>query len=190
MAALAFRTVILILPFFLGACGTKSQAEQRVPEAPTENEERLLNLSLAGMGGETRKQCVVSSVRPATTMFWPDVLSFNGEREQVRQGDARFDEIARSWDRAKPKRSESFRIPRQALRLGFSIIEDASSASSCPERLTLYSPVFQGDFAFAIGDVQTASAAGGDIHVSVFRLRKKQWESVAYGRTSWGRPII
>lgn len=189
MSGRPFRTAMLSLPLFLCACEGQGDAQEKVMEAPTDGEESVLNLSLADMRA-TNSSCLISTVSPAVTVFWPDALLFKGESKLFRAGDARFDEIAMAWARAKPKRSATYGIPRQALQLGFRIIDAASSVPGCHERLTLRSPLFDGDFAFVITDVQTADIAGGDYRISIFQRNRDQWQSVAFGSARWGRPII
>lgn len=189
MSGRPFRATMLSLPLFLCACEGQWDNQDKVMEAPTDGEASVLNLSLAGMRA-TNSSCLVSTVSPATTVFWPDALLFKGESKLFRAGDARFDEIARAWARANPKRSATYRIPRQALQLGFRIIDAASSVPGCHERLTLRSPLFDGDFAFVITDVQTAGIAGGDFRISIFQRNRDQWQGVAFGSAGWGRPII
>lgn len=158
-------------------------------EEPTESEESVLNLSLANMRA-TNSSCLISTVSPATTVFWPDALLFKGESKLFRAGDARFDEIAIAWARAKPKRSATFQIPRQAMQHGFRSIDAASSVRGCQQQLTLRSPVFDSEFAFVIADIGTTGIAGGDVRVSIFQRNRDQWVPVAFGSSRWGRPII
>lgn len=61
---------------------------------------------------------------------------------------------------------------------------------SCRERVTLYSPIFESNFAVIAADVQFAGIAGGYTYTTVFRFRKSRWESVAFGTADWGRPVI
>lgn len=189
MSGRLFRTAMLSWPLFLCACEGRRDEQENVVEAPTENEESVLNLSLANMRA-TNSSCLVSTVGPATTVFWPDALLFKGESELFRAGDARFDEIATAWARAKPKRSATFKIPHQAMQRGFRIIDAASSVRGCQQQLTLRSPLFDGDFAFVIADIKTTGLAGGDVRVSIFQRNRAQWQPVAFGSSRWGRPII
>lgn len=189
MSGRPFRTAMLTLPLFLCACEGRRDAQEKVMEAPTKSEEGVLNLSLANMRA-TNGSCLVSTVSPATTVLWPDALLFKGDSKLFRAGDARFDEIAAAWARAKPKRSATFQIPSQALQHGFRIIDAASSVPGCQQRLALRSPVFDSDFAFVITDVETTGIAGGDFRISIFQRKGDQWRSVAFGSARWGHPII
>lgn len=189
MVGLLFRTAMPFLPFVIFACDAPPASQKKVTAAPTESEESVLNLSLAGMS-ETKGSCLMSTVSPPTDVLWPDSLSFKGKGGLVRAGDARFDEMARTWARAEPERSAAFRTPVEARKFGYRIVDDASSVRSCRQILTVYSPIFEGDFAFVITDVQTVGITGGQIHVSILQHGKNQWETIASGNADWGRPII
>jgi len=179
---------MLWLSAALCACERQHKVEQTKAAAPTKREAEILNLVLANMNEE--KWACLQATTSTTDWYKPDWLSFAGEREHTRAGNTRFDQIARIWDRPQSDRQMPIRVPGQASRLGFRVIEDANPMPSCRERLTLYTPIFEGDFAVVAADVQFAGNAGGNTETRVFRFRKSRWESVAFGTTGWGRPII
>jgi len=179
---------MLSLWTLLCACEVRKGADKTEVASPTAKEEEILNLVLADMQTMSGS-CLKPIVSPTREFFWPGAFSFR-DGKFARAGDARFDEIARLQTRAKAERSVSIRMPDQYSLRGFRLVENASAVSSCHAQLTLYSPLFDGDFAVVATDVQFAGVAGGDTYIRVFRFRGGRWERYAFGSSGWGRPII
>lgn len=184
-----FHAATQYIAFLLCGCGVPSGEEIRRLRHATSKEEAVLNVFLTDMRGTNDASCLNRIVSPATAVLWPSALSF-GDGKLSYAGDARFDEVASLPVRGKTSRPGSFRMPDQAHRSGLRVVDDASNVSSCRTRITLHTPIFDGDFAVVAADQQAAGVAGGDVHLRIFRLRDGRWQSHATGVTSWGRPVI
>jgi hypothetical protein len=184
-----FRPATLSLLTLLSGCEFRRGAEEVVAAAPTAQEEEVLNVVLADTHEADASSCFERVVRPTTVLFWPGAMSF-GDGKLSYTGDERYDEIAALEARAKTVRSVSLRMPDQAARRGFRVVENASTIPSCRARFALHSPLFDGGFAVVATDVQIVGVAGGTTHVRVLRRRGGRWQSYAFGVSSWGRPVI
>lgn len=183
------RFVILLLPCFLQACGPQDGTDKASVVAPLAIENEVVERALADIVARN-DTCLAAKIDPLVNgpNYWPSTLS-SGDGKLSYAGDPGYDRAAQAWNEAKPLHSNSIRMPDQAVRQGFRMVDDARSDASCLEVRTLHIPRFRGDFAFVATDVHWRSTVHSRVDVQVLRLQRNRWVSIGSGTNS-SEPVI
>jgi len=171
---------------FLGACGsgTSRDATEMVSSIaePSAHEGWLLGHARSEVSGE--RMCVDGvTASPQKPQLPLDGLSF-GDGKLAWPGDPGHDQAVEEWNAAVPLAHQRLRLPTADV--------PRDETSRCDWRLTFYPPYFGNRLAFVVADERSTGrqVAGGAYHIWIFHKLEGRWMPLAYGHSTYGRPVI
>lgn len=171
----------------MAGCDNGGSASKKAPtpvSSPSAAEASLFASVLSDPDFRIDRMCISPvTATPGRQKNRIEALSF-GDGKVVRAGDRRYDEAIGRYDRA---------ISARPLRLRITgIAHDRRDPGACDWELTFDPPYFDNDMAFVVANERHAQGGvrGGEFRLWVFRKLGNKWTPIAYGQSTYGRPVI